>query len=86
LGKALAGIASGVVEGTGEAVKTVVEATGKSFSQTFFTSWTGVVALVIIVGAMLLIFPGGRRLIFAPVAWARGRQNNPGRSSGELSG
>ena len=86
LGKALAGIASGVVEGTGEAVKTVVEATGKSFSQTFFTSWTGVIALVVIVGAMFLIFPRVRRLVFAPLARARGTQNKPGRSSGELSG
>jgi hypothetical protein len=65
LGKTLGGAAAGVVKGVGEGVKTVVEGTAQSAYRTFFTSWSGLIALAVILLVIVALVPGLRKVLFS---------------------
>lgn len=50
---AIRGAARGTIEGTGQGLKGVIEAIGTSFVTTFLTSWSGWIALICLIGAVI---------------------------------
>ena len=67
LGDALAGVARGLVEGTGGGVRRVLDETLEAMRRTFFTSLSGVVSACLIVLAVILVLRPVRRAVVSAV-------------------
>ncbi|MDW8079507.1 MAG: hypothetical protein RMJ16_11525 [Thermoguttaceae bacterium] len=59
----LRGAAQGTVEGVGQGMSELVRDSVRSFQRTFLTSWSGIVALVLLVVVIALVFKPTRVLI-----------------------